>query len=81
LQVFGRKTRFLGEWLGLEKPGFYGDLGLFAEYLGEKPGFWVSGWGSGIASCLAMTGMGLAITEKKLKKNGRFQPPSDLVAL
>jgi len=80
LQVFGRKTRFLGEWLGLEKPGFYGDLGLFAsiweknpvsgwvagvgetgflwgfrivcKYLGEKPGFWVSGWGSGIDFCL-----------------------------
>jgi hypothetical protein len=31
-------------WLGLEKPGFYGDLGLFASIWEKNP---VSGWVAG----------------------------------
>ncbi|MCY7382872.1 MAG: hypothetical protein LH628_09915 [Microcoleus sp. CAN_BIN18] len=64
MQVFGRKTRFLGGWLGLEKPGFYGDLGLFAEYLGEKPGFWVSGWGLEKPGFYGDLGLFASISEK-----------------
>ncbi|PSB41385.1 hypothetical protein C7B67_26715 [filamentous cyanobacterium Phorm 6] len=62
--LWGEIKGFLGWWLGLEKPGFYGDLGLFASIWDKNP---VSGWvvgGSGIASFLAMAGIGLAITQK-----------------
>ncbi|MEG4861982.1 MULTISPECIES: hypothetical protein [unclassified Microcoleus] len=41
LQVFGVKTRFLGEWLGLKKPGFYGGLGWVVNVWEKNP---VSGW-------------------------------------
>jgi len=37
----GKNKGFLGGFLGLKKPGFYGDLGLFASIWEKNP---VSGW-------------------------------------
>jgi len=42
--LWGEIKGFLGGWLGLEKPGFYGDLGLFASIWEKNP---VSGWVAG----------------------------------
>ncbi|MEG5061507.1 hypothetical protein QUB60_27200 [Microcoleus sp. A2-C5] len=38
-----------GWWLGLEKPGFYGGLGLVVSVWGKNP---VSGWVVGSIICL-----------------------------
>jgi len=48
----GKTRGFLGGFLGIKKPGFYGDLGLFASIWEKNP---VSGWVAGFWDRLLFT--------------------------